>query len=71
MKGFIELDIHGNMGKQLIAISSIALVEQQPNSRTKIVLKEKIDANSECNISIFVNTSYTKVKSLIIDSIEK
>lgn len=64
MKGFIDVIAQQNGAKILISISSISLVEEFPNSRTRIVLKEKLELNGN-NLEVISTDYYLVIREKI------
>ena len=62
MKGFIEVIMENDV-KSLVAISSIALVEQFPHNSCRITLKEQNESGT--NITLVLKHPLATVQSMI------
>ncbi len=64
MKGFIEVTSAINGAKILIEINSISLVEEYPQKRARIVLKERVELNGN-NLEVITTANYSAIKTAI------
>lgn len=64
MKGFISVVMSENDAQWLISISSISMLEEYPQFKCRIVLKERIESTGT-NFVAVVKQSYREVVNLI------
>ena len=64
MKNFIEVTLTQNKARMLISVSSISGVEEFPQFKSRIIMKEIVESTGT-NLVALVDQSYLEVKNLM------
>jgi len=69
MKDFIEITLE-NTAKAIIAISSISIIEECPDGKSRVILKERVE-KSGLNLDFIVKNPLVVIRDMIIKAQEQ